>query len=94
MGRGFSRVGVRDDSFQSPLSSAIHDSAAGTGAVRPGHQGEPASGNGAPVNAMKQLLSGQGRGKIAQTVTLSNVAIQNTTADDISGWAPRRNRTF
>lgn len=39
--------------------------------------------NAPPANPLGQILSGQGRAKISQAVTLSQVAIQNITQNDI-----------
>jgi hypothetical protein len=36
-----------------------------------------------PANAVDQILSGQGQAMISQPVTLSNVAVQNLTQNDI-----------
>jgi hypothetical protein len=45
-----------------------------------------------PANALDQLLSGQGRKLISQPVTLSHVAIQGMTQDDILWVGPNAGR--
>lgn len=45
-----------------------------------------------PANALDQLLSGQGRKLISQPVTLSHVAVQGMTQDDILWIGPNAAR--
>ena len=46
-------------------------------------QNPPGAGNGQSANALNQLLQGKGRQMISQPVTLSNVAVQDITQDDM-----------
>lgn len=46
-----------------------------------------------PANALDQILSGQGQDMISQPVTLSNVAIQDVTQQDIVWVGNNRDRS-
>ena len=46
-------------------------------------QNTPAARTDQSSNALNQLLQGNGRQRISQTVTLSNVAVQDTTQNDL-----------
>jgi hypothetical protein len=46
-------------------------------------QNPPGAGNGQSPNVPNQLLQGKGRQMISQPVTLSNVAVQDITQDDM-----------